>query len=58
MTLKKFTRGKDSVWVNMDLVSHFLTDSGTGTVLMFVGVLHDEPLYICVKESPEEVARA
>jgi len=57
----KFRQGKDSmerdVYVNMNQVCYITTDGATGSVLTFAAVLQDEPAYICVSESPEEIGK-
>ena len=43
------------VWVNMNQVCHITTDGETGSVLTFAAVLQDEPAYLCVNETPDEI---
>lgn len=58
----KFKQGKDtaerSVLINMDQVCHVMTDGGTGSVLTFCAIIGNEPAYLCVNASPDEIANA
>lgn len=61
--MMKFRQGKDAagrdVYVNMNQVCYISTDGATGSVLTFAAVLQDEPAYICVNETPDQIgARA
>ena len=55
----KFRQGKNDmerdIYVNMNQVCHITTDGETGSMLTFAAILQDEPAYICVTESPEEI---
>lgn len=57
--MMKFRQGKGSaerdVYVNMNQVCHITTDGATGSVLTFSAVIQDEPAYLCVNESPQEI---
>lgn len=57
--MMKFRQGKGSaerdVYVNMNQVCHIATDGATGSVLTFAAVIQDEPAYLCVNESPQEI---
>lgn len=57
--MMKFRQGKGAaeryVWVNMNLVCYIVTDGASGSVLTFATVIQDEPAYICVNESPDEI---
>lgn len=55
MTFKKFEQNGKDIFINMELVSHFMSNGGAGTVLYYVGVLDNEPFYVCVDNSPSEV---
>jgi hypothetical protein len=57
--MMKFRQGKNTaerdVWVNMNQVCYIATDGATGSVLTFAAVLQDEPAYICVNETPDQI---
>jgi hypothetical protein len=57
--MMKFKQGKDGalrdVFINMNQVCYIATDGASGSVLTFAAVLQDEPAYLCVNESPDEI---
>jgi len=57
--MMKFRQGKDvmerDIYVNMNQVCYITTDGATGSVLTFAAVIGDEPAYLCVNESPDEI---
>lgn len=57
--MMKLRQGKDDVgrdvWVNMSQVCHITPNFGGGSVLTFAAVINDEPAYLCVNESPDEI---
>ena len=57
--MMKFRQGKNDaerdIWVNMNQVCHIASDGADGSVLTFNAILQDEPAYICVNESPNEI---
>jgi hypothetical protein len=57
--MMKFKQGKNAaehvVYVNMNQVCYITTDGSTGSVLTFAAVIQDEPAYLCVNESPDEI---
>ena len=57
--MMRFKQGKGtaerSIHVNMNQVCHIMSDGGTGSVLTFCATIGDEPAYICVNESPDEI---
>ena len=57
--MMKFRQGKGDavrdVFVNMNQVCHITSNYGSGSVLTFATVLNDEPAYLVVNESPDEI---
>jgi hypothetical protein len=57
----KFSRGKGAgeqfIYVNMNQVCYIATDGAAGSVLTFSAVIGEEPAYLCVNESPDEIAK-
>ncbi len=57
--MMKFKQGKAphdrDVYVNMNQVCYITTDGGTGSVLTFAAVIQDEPGYVCVNETPDQI---
>jgi hypothetical protein len=57
--MMKFRQGQGAlerdVWINMNQVCYIVTDGATGSVLTFSAVLQDEPAYLCVNETPEQI---
>lgn len=57
--MMKFRQGKGDaerdIFVNMNQVCYISTDGGTGSVLTFAAAVQDEPAYVCVNESPDEI---
>jgi hypothetical protein len=57
--MMKFKQGKGDaerdVYVNMTQVCYIATDGATGSVLTFAAVVQDEPAYLCVNETPDEI---
>lgn len=57
--MMKFRQGKNAaeraIFVNMNQVCYIATDGATGSVLTFAAMFQDEPAYICVNESPDEI---
>lgn len=61
--MMKFQQGKNEakrdVFINMNQVCYITTDGSTGSVLTFATAIGEEPAYLCVNESPDEIgARA
>ena len=57
--MMKFRQGKKAaerdIYVNMNQVCFINTDGATGSVLTFAAAIGDEPAYVCVNESPDEI---
>jgi hypothetical protein len=57
--IMKFRQGRGDaerdVYVNMNLVCFIVSDGASGSTLTFAAAIRDEPAYICVNESPEEI---
>jgi hypothetical protein len=57
--MMKFRQGKGAaervIYVNMNQVCYITTDGATGSVLTFAAVIQDEPAYLCVNESPDDI---
>ncbi len=54
--MMRFRQGKGSVVVNMNQVCYIMSDGAAGSVLTFSAVINNEPAYLCVSESPDEIA--
>ncbi len=59
--MMKFRHGNGlaerNIYVNMNQVCH-ITPDGAGCIMTFPASLGNEPAYICVNESPDEIAAA
>ncbi len=57
--MMKFRQGRGDnerdVWVNMNLVCFIVSDGAEGSTLTFAAAIRDEPAYICVNETPEQI---
>jgi hypothetical protein len=57
--MMKFRQGKGEyardIHVNMNQVCHITTDGAKGSILTFAAVVNNEPAYIGVNESPDEI---
>lgn len=57
--MMRFRQGKGAaerdVYVNMNQVCYITTDGAEGSVLTFAVILQDEPDYICVNETPDQI---
>lgn len=58
--MMRLTQGKDDmlrdVIVNMSQVCYIVADH-SGSVLTFAAVINDEPAYLCVNETPDEIGK-
>lgn len=59
--MMKFRQGKGDaerdIYVNMNQVCYIATDGATGSVLMFGAIIGEEPAYLCVNETPDEIGK-
>ncbi len=57
--MMKFRQGKDDaerdIFVNMNQVCHITPNFPTGSVLTFAAVIDDQPAWVVVNESPDEI---
>lgn len=59
--MMKFRQGKNAaereIYVNMNQVCYIAGDGATGSVLTFSAIIDEEPAYLCVNESPDEIGK-
>jgi hypothetical protein len=57
--MMKFRQGQGpaerDIYVNMNQVCYVSTDGADGSVLTFAAVIQDEPAYLCVNGTPDEI---
>lgn len=57
--IMKFRQGKGAaerdVYVNMNMVCFITSDGADGSTLTFPAAIGEEPAYICVNDSPDEI---